>query len=49
MICLKKNSFSIYQKNIQVPATEMFKDKSNVAPEITREMFASKISPISVV
>ena len=42
---LFKNSVSIHHRNIQVLATETFKGKNNVAPEITREILAPKISP----
>ena len=41
----KDNSVSIRHRNIQVLGTEMFKIKNNIAPEIMKELFASKTSP----
>ena len=41
----KGNSVSIHQRNIQALATEIFKVKNNIAPEIMKELFAPKISP----
>ena len=40
----KDNSVSIHHRNIQVLVTEMFKVKNNIAPEIMKELFASKMS-----
>ena len=40
----KDNSVSIHHRNIQALATEMFKFKNNVAPEIMKELFAPKMS-----
>ena len=40
----KDNSVSIHHRNIQALATEMFKVKNNIAPEIMKELFALKIS-----
>ena len=40
----KENSVSIYHRNIQALATEMFKVKNNIAPEIMKELFAPKMS-----
>ena len=36
---------SIYIRNTQALATEMFKVKNNIAPEIMKELFAPKMSP----
>ena len=41
----KDNSVSIHHRNIQALATEMFKVKNNIAPEIMKELFAPKMSP----
>ena len=41
----KDNSVSIHHRNIQALATEMFKVKNNIAPEIKKELFAPKVSP----
>ena len=40
----KDNSVSIHHWNIQALATEMFKVKNNIVPEIMKEPFAPKIS-----
>ena len=40
----KDNSVSIHHRNIKALATEMFKVKNNIAPEIMKELFAPKIS-----
>ena len=40
----KDNSVSIHDRNIQALATEMFKVKNNIAPEIMKELFTSKMS-----
>ena len=40
----KDNSVSIHHSNIQALATEMFKVKNNIAPEIMKELFAPKMS-----
>ena len=40
----KDNSVSIHHRNIQALATEMFKVKNNIAPEIMKELFTSKMS-----
>ena len=40
----KDNSVSIHHRNIQSLATEMFKVKNNIAPEIMKERFAPKMS-----
>ena len=40
----KGNSVSIHHRNIQALASEMFKVKNNIAPEIMKEPFASKMS-----
>ena len=40
----KDNSVSIHHRNIQALATEMFKVKNNIAPEIMKEYFAPKMS-----
>ena len=40
----KDNSAPIHHRNMQALATEMFKVKDNVAPEIMRELFSRKIS-----
>ena len=40
----KDNSVSIHYRNIQALATEMFKVKNNIAPEIMKELFAPKMS-----
>ena len=44
---LKKDySFSIHHRNIQALATEMFKVKNNISPEIfIKELFAPKMNP----
>ena len=39
----KDNSVSIHHRNIQALATEMFKVKNNIAPEIMKELFAPKM------
>ena len=36
---------SIHRRNIQSLATEMFKVKNNIAPEIMKELFAPKMNP----
>ena len=41
----KDNSVSIHHRNIQVLATEMFKIKNSIAPEIMKELLAPKMSP----
>ena len=41
----KDNSVSIHHQDIQALATKMFEVKNNLAPEITKELFAPKISP----
>ena len=41
----KENLVSIHHRNIEVLVTEMFKVKNNIAPEITKEPFAPKMSP----
>ena len=38
------DSVSIHYRNIQALATEMFKVKNNIAPEIMKELFAPKTS-----
>ena len=43
----KDNSVSIHHKNIKTLATEMFKIKNNIAPEIMNELFAPKMSPFN--
>ena len=40
----KDNSVSINQRNTQTLATEMFKVKNNIVPEIMKELFAPKMS-----
>ena len=40
----KDNSVPIYYRNIQALATEMFKVKNNIAPEIMTDFFAPKVS-----
>ena len=35
----KDNSVTIHQRNLQVPATEIFKLKNRLAPEIMKEVF----------
>ena len=40
----KDNSVSIDHRNIQALATEMFKAKDNIAPEIMKKLFAPKMS-----
>ena len=40
----KDNSVSIHHRNIQALATEMFKVKNNIVPEIMKESFAPKMS-----
>ena len=39
------NPVSNDHRNIQALATEMFKVKNNIAPDIMKEPFASKMSP----
>ena len=41
----KDNLVSINHRNIRALATEMFKVKNNIAPEIMKERFARKMSP----
>ena len=41
----KDNSASIHRSNIQALATELFKVKNNIAPEIMKELFPPKMSP----
>ena len=38
-------SVSIHHRNVKALATEMFKVKKNIAPEIMKELFAPKMSP----
>ena len=38
------NSVSIHHRNVQVLATEMFKTRRGLSPEILRETFVSKTS-----
>ena len=40
----KNNSFPIHHRNLQVLATEMFKTREDLCPEILREMFLFKTS-----
>ena len=40
----KDKSVSIHHRNIQALATEMFKVKINIAPEIMKDLFAPKMS-----
>ena len=40
----KYNSVSVHHRNIQAPATEMFKVKNNIATEIMKELVVPKIS-----
>ena len=40
----KDNSVSIHHRKIQALATEMFKVKNNIGPEIIKELFAPKVS-----
>ena len=40
----KDNSVSIHHRNIKALATEMFKVKNNIAPEIMKKLFAPKMS-----
>ena len=40
----KDNTFSIHHRNIQALATEMFKVKNNIVPEIMKKNFAPKMS-----
>ena len=40
-----KNSVSTHNRNIKALATEVFKLKNNIAPEIMKELFAPKMSP----
>ena len=40
----KDNSVSIHHRKIQALATEMFKVKNNIAPEIMKGLFAPKMS-----
>ena len=40
----KGNSVSIHHRNIQALATEMFKVKNNITPEIMKKLFALKSS-----
>ena len=44
----KDNSVPIHHINIEVLATEMFKVKNNITPEIMKELFAPKISPYNL-
>ena len=44
----KDKSVSIHHRNIQALATEMFKVKNNIAPEIMKELFAQKMSPFNL-
>ena len=39
----KDNSVSVHHRNIQALATEMFKVKNNIAPEIMKQLFAPKM------
>ena len=41
----KGNSVFIHHRNIQALATEVFKVKSNIAPEIMKKYIAPKMSP----
>ena len=39
----KDNSVSTDHRNIQAPATEMFKVKNNIAPEITKDLSTLRV------
>ena len=39
----KNKTVSIYQKNLQVLATEIFKAKLNISPEILKELFSFNV------
>ena len=39
----KNKTVSIYQKNLQVLATEIFKAKLNISPEISKELFSFNV------
>ena len=39
----KSKTVSIHQKNLQVLATEMFKAKLNISPEILKELFSFNV------
>ena len=39
----KNKTVSIHQKNLQVLATEIFKAKLNVSPEISKELFSFNV------
>ena len=46
---LKKcNSVSNHYRNLEALATEMFKVKNNIAPEIMKEHIAPKMSPFDL-
>ena len=38
----KDNSVTIHQRDLQVPATEIFKAKNDLSPEIMKEVFELK-------
>ena len=39
----KNKTVSIHQKNLQVPATKIFKKKLNILPEILKELFSFNV------
>ena len=41
----KDNPVSIHHRNVEALATEMFKVKNNIAPEIMKKLFGPKMSP----
>ena len=44
----KDNNFSIYHKNVQALATEMYKVSSNMSPAILNDTFASRDTPYNL-
>ena len=39
----KNKTVNIHQKNLEVPATEIFKAKLNISPEILKELFSFNV------
>ena len=44
----KDNSVSIHHRNLQVLVTELYKVKSNMAPEILNQIFQNRTSPYNL-
>ena len=44
----KDHSMTVHQKNLQVPVTEIFKVKNNLAPDIMKDVFELKEPPYNL-